>query len=309
MTARLPKKQLRLPVGDEWDNLPEGRHEARKRGLNRYIENGELFELRRSNTDTYPQGKPERVASRKANRGKRSSKSILYTEKDFIEWGRRNGYSTKQAKATFQQFKEQGRGVFKGQKFNIDIDHIKAHASQFQNPGETHRNKAPLKTPINLKKSDKLLTKRELKQLGVPTSKAGAIRAEFKNEPIVSDAIKTKVLTKVANDPTRETATKQNKRLKNAETRRLNWMKKMKFGVFNTNSNTQKIINKNTSTPKIKSSFKTRSLNVLPASVDIIQTDVKFDGSKPTLLKILKEVTSPDDNTFYSPFAPPIRKV
>jgi len=308
VTSRLSKKQLRLPEGKEWDNLPQSKAEARRRGLNRYIYKGELWELRRSNTNTYPQGKPERVSSRQTNRGHRSTKSILYTEKEFIDWGRRNGYSTTQSKVKFQQFKEQGRGLFKNQKFNVNIDHIHAHASEFQNPGETHRNKAPLKTKVNLKKSDKLLTKKELKQLGVPTSKAGAIRAEFQNDPKVSDVLKTKILTKVANDPKRETATQRNKRLKDAQTRRFKWMEKMKFGVFGTDTNTQKIINKNTSTPKVKSSFKTRSLNILPPSADIIQTDVKFN-SKPTLLKILKEVTSPDDDVFYSPFAPPIRKV
>ena len=242
MTARLPKKKLRLPVGDEWDNLPEGRHEARKRGLNRYLENGELFELRRSNTDTYPQGKPERVASRKANRGKRSSKTKYYTEQEFIEWGRRNGWSTAEAKAKFQSHKEQGRGVFKKQKFNVDIDHMQPHSSDFQNPGETHRNKAPLETPINLKKSNKLQTREERIRSGTPSSKAAAIRAEFRNEPIVSDDIKTEILTKVANDPTRETATQQNKRLKQANIRRQNLMKQKGYGIFKPESKTAKKI-------------------------------------------------------------------
>jgi hypothetical protein len=307
VTARLPKKKLRLPVGDEWNNLPEGRHEARKRGLNRYIENGELFELRRSNTDTYPQGKPERVSSRKANRGQRSPKTIYYTEKEFIEWGRRNGYSTAESKAKFQSHKEQGQGVFKKQKFKVDIDHMQPHASDFQNPGETHRNKAPLKKPINLKKTDKLQTREERLKTRTPSSKAAAIRAEFRNEPIVSDAIKTKILTKVANDPTRETARQQNKRLKAAQSRRLNWMKKLKYGVFGTNTNTQNMINRNTSTPKVKSSYNVRSLN-FPASADAIQTDVKFD-KKPTVLQIMKQIGTPHDNVFYSPFGPPITKI
>ena len=67
--ARLPKKKLRLPVGDEWDNLPQSIDEARARGLNRFMKNGEMYELRRSGTDAYPQGKSERVSSRKDNRG------------------------------------------------------------------------------------------------------------------------------------------------------------------------------------------------------------------------------------------------
>ena len=67
--ARLEKKQLRLPVGDEWNNLPKSIDEARTKGLNRFMKDGEMYELRRSNTDAYPQGKSERVSSRKDNRG------------------------------------------------------------------------------------------------------------------------------------------------------------------------------------------------------------------------------------------------
>ena len=67
--ARLPKKKLRLPEGDEWDNLPQSIDEARARGLNRFMKNGEMYELRRSGTDSYPQGKSERVSARKDNRG------------------------------------------------------------------------------------------------------------------------------------------------------------------------------------------------------------------------------------------------
>lgn len=66
----MPRKTLRLPKGSEWDNLPASKEEALKLLINRYIpEDGQLREIRRYGSRLYPDGKVEKAASRKGNRG------------------------------------------------------------------------------------------------------------------------------------------------------------------------------------------------------------------------------------------------
>ena len=245
---------------------------------------------------------------RKATRGKRSSKTIKFTKQDFIDLGRRNGYSTQEAINKWNNFKEKNKAVFKNKAVNIHIDHLQPHAlkAEYGNPGETHRNYLGAEKQLNLAKSEKLPTKAESKILGTTSSKTAAIMAEFRGTPVPSDAVRLKIFERIAKDPTRETATQKNRRLDAASKRRLDWMQKMKFGVFNTNSNTQKIINKNTSTPKVKS-YNVRSLN-FPASRDVIQSEVKLH-TKPNLLNTLKEISSPTNKIFTSGFGPPIEYI
>ena len=246
---------------------------------------------------------------RKATRGKRSSKTIKFIKQDFIDLGRRNGYSTQEAINKWNSFKEKNKAVFKNKAVNIDIDHLKPHAlkAEYGNPGETHRNYLPAQKQLNLAKSEKLPTRGEEKILGTTSSKTAAIMAEFRGTPVPSDAVRLKIFERIAKDPNRETATQKNIRLDAASKRRLNWMQKMKYGVFGPKTNTQNNINKTTNTPKVKSSYNVRSLN-FPASVDVIQSDVKLH-TKPNLLNTLKAISSPTTKTFTSGFGPPIEYI
>ena len=248
-------------------------------------------------------------SERKATRGKRSSKTIKFTKQDFIHLGRRNGYSTKESINKWNSFKEKNKAVFKNKAVTIHIDHLQPHAlkAEYGNPGETHRNYLPAQKQLNLAKSEKLPTRGESKILGTTSNKTAAIMAEFRGTPVPSDAVRLPILERIAKDPNRETATQKNTRLDAASKRRLNWMKKLKYGVFGAETNTQKIINKHTNTPKVKSSYNVRSLN-FPASRDVIQSDVKLH-TKPNLLNTLKEISSPTSKIFTSGFGPTIEYI
>lgn len=249
------------------------------------------------------------VSERKATRGNRSSKTIKFTKQDFIDLGRRNGYSTQESINKWNSFKEKNKAVFKNKAVTIHIDHLQPHAlkAEYGNPGETHRNYLPAEKQLNLAKSEKLPNKAESKILGTTSSKTAAIMAEFHGTPVPSDAVRLKILERIATDTTRETATQKNRRLDAASKRRLNWMKKLQYGVFGTKTNTQKIINKNIGTPEDKSPYNVRSLN-FPASRDVIQSDVKFNTKSP-LVQIMNQIGSPNDNIFHNPFGMPFSKV
>lgn len=69
----MPRKTLRLPKGSEWDNLPTTKQQAISLGLNRFKpSDGQLREIRRYGSRSYPNGKIELASSRKSNRGSRT---------------------------------------------------------------------------------------------------------------------------------------------------------------------------------------------------------------------------------------------
>lgn len=66
----MSRKTLRLPVDNEWNNLPKTKAEAIKLGLNRFLpEDGVLRIIRNFGSKQYPNGRPEKAPTRKGSRG------------------------------------------------------------------------------------------------------------------------------------------------------------------------------------------------------------------------------------------------
>jgi len=66
----MPRKTLRLPVDNEWNNLPKTKAEAINLGLNRFLpEDGILRIIRNFGSKQYPNGRPEKAPTRKGSRG------------------------------------------------------------------------------------------------------------------------------------------------------------------------------------------------------------------------------------------------
>lgn len=132
------------------------------------------------------------------------------------------------------------------------------------------KNFANIDAATNLRKSAKLLSKRDQQRLNISRNRQQMILSGLSSD-LVKDNPKNKFQENV---------------IKNA---------------FKPNSNTSKTLTGYTK-PTI-----TKGLN-MPVQADAIQTDVKFD-KKPTVLQIMKEIGTPHDNVFYSPFGPPITKI
>lgn len=174
---------------------------------------------------------------RKQSRGvqKRNQASILYNEKDFIEWGRRNGYSTEESKKVYKNFVAKNKAQASSGTSLQHNDHNQPNQSQFNNPGETYRNKLQIGDKLNLKKSNKIMTLKEMKDSGIPTSKTAAIAAEFNQKPEVSNKSRLNIIKQIIKDKNRPTATQNNIRLNEAVNRRQLFMKSGGYGPFNTN--------------------------------------------------------------------------
>ena len=174
---------------------------------------------------------------RKGSRGvqKRNQASITYSKQDFIDWGKRNGYSTKESLKTYNNFKLKNKAQASSGTSLQHNDHNQPNQSQFNNPGETYRNKLQIGDKLNLKKSNKMMTLKEMKDSGIPTSKTAAIAAEFNQKPEVSNKSRLNIIKQIIKDKDRPTATQNNIRLNEALNRRQLFMKSGGYGPFNTN--------------------------------------------------------------------------
>ena len=212
----------------EWDK--DGNVVGKGKGLSYVVKN-----VSKKNNPDYAAAQERGV--RKDTRGNRVTKAIKYTEKDFVDWGRRNGYSTKQSKAIFNRFKQRNSAQSSRNLIGLHNDHNQPYDSEFQNPGETYRNKLQIKNNTNLKKSNKLMTKAEMQATKTPMSKAANIAAEFNDVALVSEKVRQNIINNIAKDKNRITSTANNARLNAAKIRRENFMKLNNFGKFNGNGN------------------------------------------------------------------------
>ena len=191
---KMQPKQLREPTKSEWKNLPNSATEARKKGINRYFKDGELWELRRSNTPTYPQGKPERVSSRRSNRGNLQRRAQLADKsislEEYIAIAKEHGYSeaqaTKHYKINEAKLKKlQGKTrTFEGTP--LDYEHYLPNASKAYGGIEHWRNIGPLGKDANSQKSDLLITRKTAKKSGIPLTKEEAVLMDLRGDKAVA---------------------------------------------------------------------------------------------------------------------------
>ena len=173
----------------------------------------------KGNGKVHFQADPER----RANRGtqQRKQQTIIATQQDFEDFGRRNLYSQQEINDTYKRFKrrnfEQQASVTPGNH----NDHVVPNNSAFNQPTQSYRNLTDAKTDVNLSKSDKMPTLNQMHKGGIPTSKQSLLRMEFNDVPPPSPQVLNQISTDVANDKTRITARQNNLRLQAAQARRL----------------------------------------------------------------------------------------
>ena len=211
------------------DNPPRSAAEALSMGVNQYINReGDLTTLRqidnprRQSKIPLSHGNTEKYSSRKANRGavERNQATITTSEQQFIDFGKRNGYTVQQSKDTYKRFVERNRAQVASVPKGMHNDHFLPHKSEYYQAGENHRTKLILSPKVNGYKTDKMPTPAELRGLGMPTSQTELIRQEFADLP-APDVKKARALaSKIASDPSRERARDSNTRFKEAQQRR-----------------------------------------------------------------------------------------
>lgn len=150
----------------------------------------------------------------------RSAAARPFTKEEFIEFGRRNGYTTDQSTEIFNRFVKRNRA----QKLSIlpgqHNDHVTPNSAQFYQAGENYRNRVGLSTKLNTFKTNKMPTPSEMRDVGIPTTRSSLIQKEFANAPKPNPKALRNLASKVARDTTRPRATAETQRLNNAQQRR-----------------------------------------------------------------------------------------
>ena len=151
----------------------------------------------------------------------RSASARPFTKQEFLEFGKRNGYTTAQSTKIFEQFVTRNRAqkasILPGQA----NDHVTPNSASFYQAGENYRNRVGLSTKVNLLKSNKMPTPSEMRSVGIPTTRSSLIQKEFANAPAPDPKALRSLASKVARDSTRPRAKGETKRLNNAQQRRL----------------------------------------------------------------------------------------
>ena len=209
-------------------NPPRSAAEALSIGASRYINRrGRVVGLRQIDNPRRHGPTPlshtgtETLSSRKGNRGasRRNQSTVQATLQDFQEWGKRNGYSDKQIKDTFQRFQRRNRNQAASVPYGYHNDHTLPHKSTYYQAGENHRNKGILSDKVNGYKTDKMPTPQEMRSLGIPTSMTELIRMEFNDVKPPNPKKVQKLASQIAADPTRIRARDNNTRLDAAKLR------------------------------------------------------------------------------------------
>ena len=220
----MSRKKLREPTAAQRSSgLPTTKQEAIKLGITRFIpSDGKERIIRQYGSRKFPNGSIELASSRAANRGtvKRNQTTITTSEQQFIDFGKRNGYTVEQSKNIYKRFVKRNRAQAGSVPPGLHNDHFLPHKSEFYQSGENYRTKLILSPKVNGYKTDKMPTPAELRGLGMPTSQAELIRQEFADLP-APDVNKARALaSKIASDPSRERARDSNTRFKEAQQRR-----------------------------------------------------------------------------------------
>jgi hypothetical protein len=209
-------------------NPPRSAAEALSIGSSRYINRrGRVVGLRQIDNPRRHGPTPlshtgtETLSSRKGNRGatQRNQSTVQATLQDFQEWGKRNGYSEKQIKDTFQRFQKRNRNQAASVPTGYHNDHTLPHKSTYYQAGENYRNKGILSEKVNGYKTDKMPTPQEMRSLRIPTSITELIRMEFNDVKPPNPKKVQKLASQIAADPTRIRARDNNTRLDAAKLR------------------------------------------------------------------------------------------
>ena len=151
----------------------------------------------------------------------RSASARPFTKQEFLEFGKRNGYTTAQSTKIFEQFVTRNRAqkasILPGQA----NDHVTPNSASFYQAGENYRNRVGLSTKVNLLKSNKMPTPSEMRSVGIPTTRSSLIQKEFANAPAPDPKALRSLASKVARDSTRPRAKGETNRLNTAQQRRL----------------------------------------------------------------------------------------
>ena len=220
----MSRKKLREPTAAQRSSgLPTSKQEAIKLGITRFIpSDGRERIIRQYGSRKFPNGSIELASTRAANRGttRRNQATITTSEQQFVDFGKRNGYTVEQSKETYKRFLERNRAQVGSVPPGMHNDHFLPHKSDFYQAGENYRTKLILSPKVNGYKTDKMPTPAELRGLGMPTSQTELIRQEFADLPAPNVKKARALASKIASDPSRERARDANTRFKEAQQRR-----------------------------------------------------------------------------------------
>lgn len=197
----------------------------------------------------------------------RAASSNPYTQQEFIDYGKKNGYSTAHSIEVFKEFQEKN----KAQKASINPgqanDHVSPNGSKYYSAGENFRNRVGLSPKVNGFKSDKMPTPSEMRERGIPTTRSSLIQKEFNNIPPPDPKELRSLASQVARDPSRIRARVNNQRLDDASARRIQRMQEL----------IDKPKSKPKPKPKPKSNKRPRSPLSIGGSSDIPEIQNQFD--------------------------------
>ena len=220
----MSRKQLREPTSKQRSaGLPTSKKQAIELGITRFIPaDGKERVIRQYGSRKFPNGSIELDSSRRANRGvvQRSQATVTTSEQQFLDFGKRNGYSSKESKAVYDRFVARNKAQIASVPQGMHNDHFLPHKSKFYQAGENYRTKLALQPKVNTYKTDKMPTGPELRGLGMPTSQTELIRQEFANAPLPDSKQARSLAGHIASQPNRERARESNKRLELAQQRR-----------------------------------------------------------------------------------------
>ena len=197
----------------------------------------------------------------------RAASSNPYTQQEFIDYGKRNGYSTAHSIEVFNEFERKNKAQKASIKSGQANDHVNPNGSKYHTAGENHRNRAGLSPKVNGFKSDKMPTPSEMRSRGIPTTRSSLIQMEFNNTPPPDPKELRSLASKVARDPTRIRARDNNQRLDDASARRIQRMQEL----------IDKPKSKPKPKPKPKSNNRPRSPLGIGGSSDIPEIQNQFD--------------------------------
>lgn len=203
--ARLDGNGLRAPKPNE--ELAKSIQGAIKRGHNRYLKNGKVIVLRYKSRAKERFGilyEEEPLDMRNANRGSDARRAAIneqtLTEQDYLDYAKRNGYSSEQAVELYQQ-NENRLNKLRGQKSaKLHYEHLLPTRSPMRGGVEHYRNVVMMGNLENLEKSDKLASIPAAREAGVPLTKQGALFADFNQLPLPTDQRRVDIiLSDIAN--------------------------------------------------------------------------------------------------------------
>ncbi len=150
----------------------------------------------------------------------RAAASKPYTQQEFVDYGKRNGYGTDHSIKVFKNFqaknKAQQTSILPGQA----NDHFNPNGAEYHSAGENYRNRLGLSPKVNGLKTNKLPTPAEMRSSGVPTTRSSLIQMEFNNTFAPDPKVLRNLASKIARDTTRPRATAKNKSFDAAQQRR-----------------------------------------------------------------------------------------